>query len=169
MISPIVIIVMGVSGAGKTTVGQALAASLGWRFVDADAFHSAQSIEKMRRGIALSDEDRAPWLCSLHSAICEWVVQSRHTILACSALKDRYRAVLREGLTPEQVRFVFLAVPVVVLEQRLRGRSGHYMPPSLLQSQLSDLEPPSQEEAIYVDGAASPSSVVGEIRKKLAL
>ncbi|MBV9669463.1 MAG: gluconokinase [Acidobacteriales bacterium] len=169
MIWPIVIIVMGVSGAGKTTVGQALAASLGWRFVDADAFHAAQSIEKMRRGIALSDEDRAPWLSSLHSAICEWVVQSQHTILACSALKDRYRAVLREGLRPEQVRFVFLAVPVVVLAQRLRGRSGHYMPPSLLQSQLSDLEPPSQEQAIYVDGAASPSSVVEEIRKKLAL
>src|SRR5579884_1235439 len=130
-----IVVVMGVSGAGKTTVGRALAAALGWPFVDADDLHPAANVEKMRRGQPLDDADRAPWL----AAVASTIRSMRDGVVACSALKRAYRDLLR---VRDDVRFVYLAVDEKVLAARLAARQGHYMPPSLLPSQLATLEPP---------------------------
>src|ERR1700730_478580 len=130
---------MGVSGAGKTTVGNILAGELGWEFADADDYHSAANVEKMRTGIALTDADREPWLETLRQLISRWIADKRNAVLACSALKKAYREFLR--VSPD-VRFVYLKVTQDLLTERLRTRRGHFMTEKMLASQLAALEEP---------------------------
>ena len=158
-----VLILMGVTGAGKTTVGTLLASSLGWPFVDADAFHSPASIAKMKRGIALTDADRAPWLAALRTTITRWIAESRNTILACSALKGSYRESL--AVSPD-VRFIYLKADQPEITNRLRQREGHFATEELLSSQFATLEEPV--DALTVDALASPEAIVAEILKRLA-
>lgn len=159
-----VIILMGVSGAGKTVVGQALAARLGWQFEDADNWHPAANVEKMRSGHPLTDEDRKPWLEALNRAIREWIASGRSVILACSALKAFYRQMLRAGVQDVcAVRIVFLKASYEQIDQRLRERHGHYMPESLLRSQFDALEEPSATEAFAVDASLPVPAVVDAI------
>ncbi|MEO6954934.1 MAG: gluconokinase [Polyangia bacterium] len=153
---------MGVSGSGKTTVGRALAARLGWQFADGDDFHSAHAVAKMRAGTPLTDEDRAPWLAAIRDAMTGWTSSDTDTVLACSALKGTYR----HALAMQGVRFVFLDVDEPTLAARMKARD-HFMPPSLLQSQLATLEVPSAKEALRVDAARPIDDVVREIAAAL--
>ncbi|PZA06227.1 gluconokinase [Meiothermus sp. PNK-Is4] len=137
---------MGVSGSGKTTLGRALAQRLGWDFADADDYHSQGNRDKMRRGEPLNDADREPWLLRLRALIEEHLAKGKPLVLACSALKERYRAILSEGL--ESVRFVFLHGDPHLIAVRMQQRE-HFMPVNLLKSQLETLEPP--REAIWID------------------
>ena len=147
-----VVIVMGVSGSGKTAVGQALAETLGWSFEDADGWHPAANVEKMRSGRPLTDEDRQPWLGSLNRAIRKWVEQGTGVVLACSALKAQYRQALRAGVGDAQaVRFVYLKGTFDEIDERLKQRRGHFMPESLLRSQFETFEEPGRSEALPVD------------------
>ena len=146
-----VLVVMGVSGAGKTTLGRALAARLGFRFEEGDDWHDARSDEKMRQGEPLTDADREPWLARLNQAIQRWAAAKEHVVLACSALRHSYREALGSGLAdPTQLRFVFLDGSAAQVEPQLRARTGHFMPVSLLRSQLEALEPPDPAEAIRI-------------------
>ncbi|HYM79051.1 MAG TPA: gluconokinase [Candidatus Dormibacteraeota bacterium] len=159
-----IVIVMGVVGAGKTTVGKLLAANLGWEFADADDFHSAANVEKIRNGTPLDDIDRDPWLDALRAAILQWIADRRNAVLACSALKRRYRAKLDAG--PE-AKFVYLRGSADVISDRLRSRRGHFAGEAILASQLADLEEP--EAALTVDIAGTPQQIVDQIRKGLRL
>ena len=159
-----VIVVMGVSGSGKSTVGSQLALQLGWGFADADDYHAVASVEKMRNGIPLTDADRAPWLKALRSLIVAWVQAGRSGVLACSALKQAYRDQLRGG---EDVRFVYLKVRRDVLSQRLLDRHDHYMKESMLESQFQALEEPI--DATVVDANGMPENIVHSIRVNLNL
>jgi gluconokinase len=160
----IVVIVMGVTGAGKTTVGRALAAALGWEFHDGDELHSEENKRKMHRGIALDDVDRAPWLSALRELIETMLSYGRDGVVACSALKQSYRDEL--VVDPDAVKVVYLKGSKSVIEQRLRNRTGHFMNPDLLQSQFDTLEEP--RDAIVVDAAAAPEAIVDEIKLRLA-
>jgi gluconokinase len=142
-----IVVVMGVAGAGKTTVGQQLAADLGWRFVEGDDFHPAANVAKMARGQPLTDGDRVPWLHALRREMVRSRDRGESLVVACSALKASYRAMLR-GDDGAAVQFVYLKVDPVVLQRRLQQRQGHFMPASLLASQLATLEEP--EDAIVV-------------------
>lgn len=155
-----IVVVMGVSGAGKSTVGAALASALRWTFVEADELHPAANVDKMRRGEPLDDADRAPWL----DAVAARMRALPDAVVACSALRERYRARLR---VRSDVRFVFLDVPRAELERRLTERKGHYMPPSLLPSQLDTLERP--DDALTIDGARPVDAIVARIRAALAI
>jgi gluconokinase len=135
-----VIIIMGVTGSGKTTVARALADHLGWRFCDADDLHSPENIERMRRGVGLDDERRGPWLLAVRGAIDNAVARQEPIVVACSALKEQYRATLSDGLAG--VRFVHLTAPEAVLRERLQRRPNHFAGVSLLASQCAALEPP---------------------------
>lgn len=157
---------MGVTASGKTTVGKLLAAQTGWQFAEGDDFHSEANRSKMHRGIPLNDEDRAPWLASMHSLLLGWHQNGTSGILACSALKQSYRTILSEQIPSAEIRFVLLEVPREVLEDRLRQRKGHYMNPDLLQSQLDILEMPSC--AIMVSADKQPHAIVEEILGQLA-
>ena len=159
-----VIVVMGVSGAGKTTVGSLLAQELHWDFADADDFHSQANVAKMRAGIPLTDADRAPWLESLRSLVTRWIAEKKNAVLACSALKRSYRDFLQ---VDEQVRFVYLKGERDLFSQRLLARHHHYMKQQMLDSQLQTLEPPL--DAVVVDADAAPESIVREIRRQLDL
>jgi gluconokinase len=165
---PRVIVVMGVSGAGKTEVGRALAAALQWTFHDGDEYHSKANIEKMHRGEGLTDADRAPWLAKLHQLVEDVIASNQRCVLACSALKETYRDELRPAnAAPGDVRFVYLDVPREILEQRLRNRHGHFAPPELLGSQLATLEKP--HDALWVDGTRLPAEIVDGIRERLGV
>jgi gluconokinase len=159
-----VIIVMGVSGAGKTTVGLLLAEQLGWRFYDADDFHPRSNIEKMSHGQPLSDADRQPWLQSLQELVRATLDSGTNAVLACSALKSEYRDYL---LIDARVRLVYLRGSFSLIQDRLNRRRGHYMDAALLQSQFSVLEEPS--DAVAVDVSGTPPEVVQTIRAKLGL
>src|SRR6516164_1298681 len=135
------IIVFGVSRAGKTTVGKLLAQELGWQFLEADDFHSAANIVKMRSGRPLTDEDRWPWLDRLRKQIAQSLSSRENAVLACSALKRSYRDRLRVN---DEVKFVFLSGDYALVQKQLRSRHGHFMRPDLLQSQFEDLEEPSR-------------------------
>jgi gluconokinase len=160
----VVILLMGVSGAGKTTIGQLLTSQLGWTFVDADDYHSPENIKKMRSGIPLTDSDRAPWLEKLRTLITSRIATKENTVLACSALKQAYRERLQ--VSPE-VKIVYLKGTPEVLRQRLHDRREHFMTERMLASQLSALEAPA--DAVTVDADRSPAEIVTEIRAKLAL
>jgi gluconokinase len=159
-----IVIVMGVTGSGKTTVGRLLAEQLGWIFVDADDFHPAANVAKMRKGSPLTDQDRAPWLERLCQMIIRWIADGRNVVLACSALKRSYRRELEVG--PE-VRFAHLKGSAALIAERLRDRHGHFAGEQILAGQFADLEEP--EGAVTVDIAATPEQMVAEIREKLGL
>lgn len=131
-----IILLMGVSGVGKTAVGEALAHRLHWRFVDADEFHSAANVAKMHAGIPLEDADRVPWLQALHDAIADWIAAHESVVLACSALKQAYR---RQLVIGPEVKLVFLRAEFGVVSEHLAHRHGHFMNPALLQSQFATL------------------------------
>ena len=155
-----VIVVMGVSGSGKTTVGAKLAQELGWQFYDADDFHSEANREKMAQGIALNDEDRAEWLATLRELIRKHLEEGSSCVLACSALKQRYRDTLAVN---EKVRFAYLRGSFEQVETRMKRRKDHYMPVQLLQSQFEALEEPL--DAVIVDISHTPEDIIHIIRK----
>jgi len=157
---------MGVSGSGKTTIARALAARLGWRFAEGDAFHSAANVSKMRGGNALTDEDRWPWLDAIAAWIRETTAQGERCVVACSALKRAYRERIAAGRG--DVRFVYLAGDYATIAARLGHRTGHYMPLSLLESQFEALEEPFDEGAIVVDVDDPPERIVDAIVDALA-
>lgn len=159
---------MGVSGAGKTTVGRALADSLGWKFYEGDDFHPQHNIDLMSRGHPLTDQDRAPWLDALRELIGDVISRGDRAVLACSALRHVYRVgLIPRGADPEDVRFVFLDVPPDVLRERLELREGHFAPPELLDSQLSTLEKPGH--AFTVDGTLPPADIVTRVRSAIGI
>ena len=160
-----VVIVIGVTGSGKTTVGVALAQRVGWRFHDADDLHSPESIERMRRGIGLTDELRAPWLARVRAVIENAIGDGEGAVIACSALKERYRTVLAHGLPG--IRFVLLTAPPEVLRKRLAERKNHFAGPSLLDSQLKTLEIP--RDALVVDATREVDEIVDTIVDELSL
>lgn len=161
-----VAVVMGVSGSGKTTVGRALAQRLGWDFQEGDELHPPENIAKMRAGLPLDDHDRAPWLRAVAARIDAWLERGETGVVACSALKRAYRDTVIGGRPA--VRLVHLTAPRALLADRLRGRHGHYMPASLLDSQLETLEPPGPEErAIAVAVDAPVETIVERIVEKL--
>lgn len=153
-----IVVLMGVCGCGKTTVGRALADELGWAFLDADAFHPQANVAKMAAGIALNDDDRWPWLDRIAGELRALNERRRHAVLACSALKRSYRDRLaRSG----ELRWVHLKGDAATIEPRLASRSGHYMPPSLLASQFATLEEPA--DAIVIDIRLSIEAQVAQI------
>lgn len=159
-----IVVLMGVSGSGKTTIGAALAARLHWAFADADEFHSAENKQKMAAGIALSDDERAPWLNSLQQQISGWLAAQQSAALACSALKQTYRDDL---LVHPDVRLVFLKGSYDVIAPRIRERVSHYATESLLSSQFAALEEP--RDALAIDINQSVSEILDEICVRLNL
>ena len=160
-----IIVIFGVTAAGKTTVGQLLARELGWEFYEADDFHSVDNVEKMKRGVPLTDEDRQPWLGRLRKLIGRCLAAGENAVLACSALKKAYRDRLRVS---EEVKFVFLRGNRERISEQLQHRRGHFMNPALLESQFEDLEEPrSSEQVLTVDLGGSPRDLVQLIKKKL--
>jgi gluconokinase len=157
-----IVILMGVTASGKTTVGRMLAAELGYQFYDADDFHSPANIDKMRHGIPLNDADRLPWLETLRDLVRRCLTEHREAVLACSALKETYRQYL---LIDPQVRLVYLKAGQDLIRQRLLRRRGHFMNPALLESQFATLEEP--KHAIEVDASLSPGEIVSAIRRQL--
>ncbi len=157
-----IVVLMGVTGAGKTIIGVLLAHRLGWDFVDADSFHSPANVEKMKQGIALDDADRGPWLKSLHGAIEGWAAEHKNVVLACSALKRIYRDEL--GVAG-QTKFVYLKGSYDLIYRRLRQRHGHFASEAILASQFAALEEP--DEAITVDIDHTEDAIVAEIMRQL--
>jgi gluconokinase len=166
--APTVMIVMGVSGSGKSTIGAILARRLHWEFEDADWLHPASNVDKMHKGIPLTDEDRRPWL----DAVAAWIDNTRrsdeHAVVACSALKRRYRNILIGDRT--DVRLVYLKGDEALIERRIATRHEHFMPQSLLHSQFEALEEPGSDEApITVSIEPPPREVVAQILSALAI
>jgi gluconokinase len=159
----VIVIIMGTTGAGKTTIGTMLATQLNWQFADADSFHPPANIEKMSHGIPLNDADRAPWLEAMRKAILEWIAAGKNVVLACSALKRAYRDELRPS--PE-VRIVYLKGSYALFAERIRHRHGHFAGEQILAGQFTDLEEP--EDAITVEAAQIPEQIVAGIRTQLA-
>lgn len=158
-----IVLVMGVSGSGKTTIGRMLAAQLGWPYFEADDFHSAANKEKMSHGIPLDDGDRAPWLAAIRQRIDECVARNESAVFTCSALKESYRRVLMDRVP--SISLVYLGGGHATLLARMRGRSGHYMKADMLRSQLTALEVP--HDALMMDITQSPETIVAEIRRAL--
>jgi carbohydrate kinase (thermoresistant glucokinase family) len=160
----VTIVVMGVSGCGKSTVGRALAVALGLPFIEGDELHPPRNVALMASGTPLTDEDRLDWLHAVAAALA--AAADTGAVVACSALKRSYRDLLRTGAPA--LRFVHLTADPALLAERMRRRSGHYMPASLLQSQLDILEPPQADEAaITLDVAATPEQVLAAVRRQL--
>jgi len=158
-----VIILMGVASSGKTTIGQLLAQQLDWPFFDADEFHPPANIAKMSQGIALTDEDRWPWLAAIHRKSEELLAADQSGVITCSALKQIYR----DRLTGEGVQFIYLKGTPEILIQRIRARTDHFMRPEMLASQLAALEEPTG--ALIVDISPEPDDIVTTIRAALKL
>jgi gluconokinase len=157
-----VIIIMGVAGSGKTTVGQLLARSLGWDFHDGDEYHPPANVEKMSRGVPLGDADRMPWLNEISESIGRWLKENENVVLTCSALKQKYRDLLVGKRT--EVRIIYLRADREVIAARLKSRKGHFAHENLLESQFADLEEP--EDVITVDASAPPEEIVEKIRRE---
>lgn len=158
---------MGVSGTGKTTLGTMLSRETGWPFLDGDDFHPAANKAKMAAGHALNDEDRAPWLAILHNKIAEYAGRGESMIMACSALKQTYRDVLRGNLSQDQVRFALLVAPAETIADHLHHRQHEFMNPNLLSSQLATLETPSDGEAWQISVAGTPEESLALLKAKL--
>lgn len=163
--APSWVLIMGVAGTGKTTVGQQLAASLGWEFRDADEFHSAQNIAKMSSGQPLDDADRAPWLAAIRAHIMAKITRGESGVVTCSALKETYRQAILAGLN--HVLLVHLQGAPELIRQRIAARANHFMKPAMLESQLAALEPP--REALTLDIADSAVVLAAQIRSQLSL
>jgi gluconokinase len=159
-----IVVVMGVTGVGKTTIGRLLAADLGWPFLDADDFHPPANVAKMRRGVPLDDADREPWLTALRAEIDARLPRGESAVLACSALKQSYRDRLHAS---EAVRFVHLRGDVALIRERLLARSGHYMDPGLLASQFAALEEP--HGVVVVDVSDTPRGIASRVESELGL
>ena len=159
-----IIVLMGVTGSGKSTVGKLLAQQLGWKFFEGDDFHSPANIEKMRRGMPLSDDDRRPWLEAIRESIRQMVERSENAVIACSALKHSYRQMLRIA---GEVVFVYLKANIDIVRERLKNRTGHFMNPNLIQSQFDTLE--ESEQALRVDASLPPGEIVRRIRTQLRI
>ncbi|WP_412068301.1 gluconokinase [Rubrivirga sp. IMCC43871] len=164
MPAPRVVLLMGVSASGKSALGAALAGALGWTFEDADDYHSPASLAKMSRGEGLTDDDRAPWLARLAALVDRWATEGPPTVLACSALRQRYRDTL--GADRPDVAAFWLDVPTVELAHRLRSREGHVAGPDLLPSQLATFEPPASGR---LDGSLPIAALVDHVIARLAL
>ncbi len=162
-----ILIAMGVSGAGKSLIGEMLAERLSCSYTDGDAFHSAANKEKMHHGIPLTDEDRWPWLRTIRAAIEEKQHAGETAVFTCSSLKRSYRDVLRG--TDTDGRFVYLKGSFEVLQERLKSRTGHFFDPSLLKSQLDTLEEPGPDEAIEVSIELTPEQIVDQVMLKIGL
>jgi gluconokinase len=164
----VIVIIYGVSGAGKTTIGRLLARELGWHFVEADDFHPAANIEKMHSGRPLTDEDRWPWLDRLRKQIKKRSLAAReNAVVACSALKRAYRERLRVS---REVKFVFLRGDYALIEEQLTQRRDHFMNSRLLRSQFADLEEPeTDEDVLTIELGRTPQELVEEIKTKLCL
>jgi gluconokinase len=167
-----IVVVLGASASGKSTLGAALADALGWPFVEGDDFHSESNRALMAAGTPLSDEERAPWLAALARSIAHHAHAGTSAVYACSALKRRYRAaLLGPGASPDSMRFVYLHAPRAVLAERLRHRRGHFFPVSLLDSQLEDLEVPGDHEpapTLTVDATRPVGALVAQTLAWLA-
>ena len=162
----VIILVMGVSGAGKTTIGRRLADELGWRFLEGDDFHPAANIDKMQRGHPLTDADRRPWLERLHAAMVDQIRRNQPAVLACSVLKTSYRTIVEDGCRAH-LRLVYLKGPVELFRARVAARKGHFMGPQLLGSQVAFLEEPA--DALVIDAALPPGEIIRQIRCELAI
>lgn len=160
-----IIILFGVAGSGKTAIGRSLAAELGWEFYDADQFHPVDNIEKLRQGIALTDEDRRLWLERLRELLVRLTGQGADAVLACSALKESYRRSLQLGA---EVKWVFLKGDYALIEERLRKRRGHFMNPELLRSQFETLQEP-RAGALVVDVRSGIDEIIKVIRSELEI
>jgi gluconokinase len=156
-----IVILMGVAGSGKSTVAHALVALTGWQFAEGDDYHSEANRKKMHAGIPLTDEDRIPWLNSLHDVLAGWHHTGVSGILTCSALKQSYRDLLVKELPSGSYTFALLEAPVAVLEARMHNRPGHFMNPDLLQSQLDTLEMPA--DALRIDATQTPEAAAQAI------
>jgi gluconokinase len=161
--SPCIIIIMGVAGSGKTTIGRRLAAELGWPCFEGDDFHSAASREKMGRGIPLEDADRGPWLAGLRARIDQCLATGENAVFTCSALKEKYRQILMDGTSA--VSLIHLAGDRATIQARVNQREDHYMKAGMVQSQFEALEAPAN--ALVLDIRLSPAELVAEIRRAL--
>lgn len=160
-----ILVLMGVSGVGKTTIGKLLAARTGWRFEDADDYHSQENRRKMAAGIPLTDADRKLWLKALHDRMVQYRQQAENAIFACSALKQKYRESLASGFATSEMQFVYLHAPTALIQERMKSRHHPYMNPDLLDSQLATLELPSHAWPVSVAG--TPEEAVEEILGRL--
>ena len=159
-----IVVVMGVTGSGKTTVGSLLAQELGWEFADADSYHSPENVEKMRLGIPLGDADRVPWLNSLRQAIEQWIAKHKNMVLACSALKNSYRERLSVS---SEVKFAYLKGSYDQIYGRLKLRHGHFASEKILAGQFADLQEP--DDAVTVEIGQPSEAIVAEIRRRLGV
>ena len=157
------VILMGVAGSGKTAVGKGVATRLNWLFLDADVFHPAANIEKMKQGIPLNDEDRTPWLLALRDELKRLLAEGRSAILACSALKESYRRLLSDDVSA--MSFVLLDVDQETIRERLQNRSAHFFPKELMQSQFASLEKP--KNAIVIDARKPLDEVIDRVIKAI--
>lgn len=158
-----VVIIMGVSGSGKTTIGKRLSDKLGWDFYDADDFHPQANIDKMSRGVPLTDADRLPWLEKLNKLILEYIGKNRPVVVSCSALKNSYRELLLRNVSPAVL--VYLRGDHDLIKERMQQRQDHYMRAHLLDSQFESLEEP--EDAIIIDIEANPEAIINTILQSL--
>jgi gluconokinase len=159
---PKIVVVMGVAGSGKTTVGMMVADAMHCAFLEGDSLHSAANVEKMSHGIPLTDADRAPWLAAIHARLLDSFMRGECLVVGCSALKESYRTVLAEGIP---ITWVYLKGPAALIRSRLQHRTGHYMKANMLASQFEALEEPS--DALIVDVSQSPAAIVEQILAEL--
>ena len=157
-----IVVVLGVTGSGKTTVGTMLADAIHCAFLEGDSLHSAANVEKMSRGVPLTDADRAPWLAAIHARLLDSFTRGECLVVGCSALKESYRTVLAEGIP---ITWVYLKGPAALIRSRLQHRTGHYMKANMLASQFEALEEPS--DALIVDVSQSPAAILEQILAEL--